>query len=216
MQGFLSGDNMNTVNFSGMPIMPNKVVCAGFNYAEHIEEITQAKQAPMAVFIKSNSAISDTFYHFDEGYEFEGELSFIFANSKPIGAGFGIDITNRKLQHKLMNDKLPWSLAKSFDHAAVFSRFIALEGIDISGLSMEFYRNGHCIQQGGYEQMINKPHEIIGKIKNAMRLQDGDILMTGTPKGTTSYEVGDVFTGKVYSNKQLMIEHNWKVEQAPI
>ena len=206
---------MNTVNFSGMPIAPNKVVCAGFNYAEHIEEITKAKQAPMAVFIKSNSAISETFYHFDDGYEFEGELSFIFANQQPIGVGFGIDITNRKLQHELMADKLPWSLAKSFDHAAVFSRFITLDGIDISSLSMEFHRNGTCIQQGGYEKMINKPREIIKKISGAMRLQDGDILMTGTPRGTTNYNVGDVFTGKVYSNQQLIVEHSWTVQQKP-
>ncbi len=207
---------MNKVDFSGMPIVPNKVVCAGFNYTEHIEEVTKFKQAPMAVFIKANSSISNTFYHFDDGYEFEGELSFIFANDKPIGVGFGIDITNRKLQHQLMADKLPWSLAKSFDNAAVFSRFVTLDGIDIASLSMEFYRNGKCIQRGDYDKMINKPNEIIDKIGNAMKLQDGDILMTGTPKGTTNYEVGDVFNGKVYSNNQLLIEHSWQVQQAPI
>lgn len=206
---------MNKVNFSGMPITAHKIVCVGFNYTEHIEEIIQVKQAPMAVFIKSNSAISHSFYYFDEGYEFEGELSFIFADNRPIGVGFGIDITNRTLQHQLIADALPWSLAKSFDHAAVFSRFITLEGIDIASLSMEFYRNGECIQQGGYEKMINKPEEIVQKISQTIRLQDGDILMTGTPKGTTNYEIGDVFTGKVYSHRQLIVEHSWEVEKAP-
>jgi 2-keto-4-pentenoate hydratase/2-oxohepta-3-ene-1,7-dioic acid hydratase in catechol pathway len=195
-----------------MPIIPNKVVCAGFNYAEHIEEIIKATQAPMAVFIKSNSAISDTFYHFDDGYEFEGELSFIFANNKPIGVAFSIDITNRKLQHELMKDSLPWSLAKSFDNAAVFSQFIPLEGVDITALKMEFYRNGNLIQQGGYQQMINKPEDIVKKISGAMRMQDGDILMTGTPRGTTSYEVGDIFIGKIYSAEDLILEHQWQVK----
>jgi 2-keto-4-pentenoate hydratase/2-oxohepta-3-ene-1,7-dioic acid hydratase in catechol pathway len=195
-----------------MPIIPNKVVCAGFNYAEHIEEIIKATQAPMAVFIKSNSAISDTFYHFDDGYEFEGELSFIFAKNKPIGVAFSIDITNRKLQHELMKDSLPWSLAKSFDNAAVFSQFIPLEGVDITALKMEFYRNGNLIQQGGYQQMINKPEDIVKKISSAMRMQDGDILMTGTPRGTTSYEVGDIFIGKIYSAEDLILEHQWQVK----
>ena len=203
---------MNKVDFSGMPIVPNKVICAGFNYAEHIEEVAKVRAAPMAVFIKSNSAICHHFYHFDEGYEFEGELSFIFANNKPVGVAFGIDITNRKLQHELMADSLPWSLAKSFDHAAVFSRFITLDNIDITTLNMEFYRNGRRIQKGGYHLMINKPDDIVAQISPKMRFQDGDILMTGTPKGTTNYEVGDIFVGKVYSNEQLIIEHSWTVQ----
>lgn len=204
---------MNRVDFSGMPVIPNKVICAGFNYAEHIQEVAKVREAPMAVFIKSNSAICHTFYHFDEGYEFEGELSFIFAGCKPVGVGFGIDITNRKLQHELMADSLPWSLAKSFDHAAVFSKFVTLDGIDIASLRMEFIRNGACIQQGGYDLMISKPEDIVTQISKKMRFQDGDILMTGTPKGTTSYEVGDVFVGKVYSGDTLIIEHNWIVQE---
>ncbi len=203
---------MNQVNFSGMPVIPNKVICAGFNYAEHIAEVTQKRSAPMAVFIKSNSAICHTFYHFDEGYEFEGELSFIFAQQKPVGVAFGIDITNRKLQHELMANSLPWSLAKSFDHAAVFSRFVTLDNIDITSLRMEFYRNDVCIQHGGYDLMISKPEDIVKQISLKMRFQDGDILMTGTPKGTTNYEVGDVFIGKVYSGERLIIDHTWVVQ----
>ena len=207
------GESMNKVDFSGMPVIPNKVICSGFNYAEHIEEITKAKKAPMAVFIKSNSAICHHFYYFDDGYEFEGELSFIFAHEKPVGVGFGIDITNRRLQRKLMTDSLPWSLAKSFDYAAVFSRFVTLDNIDISTLNMEFYRNGNCIQKGGYQLMINKPYDIVAKISKTMRFEDGDILMTGTPKGTTNYAPGDTFVGKVYSNDKLIIEQTWLVKE---
>jgi len=139
-------------------------------------------------------------------------LSFIFANYKPVGVGFGIDITNRKLQHELMSDSLPWSLAKSFDHAAVFSRFVTLDHIDIASLSMEFYRNGELIQKGGYKLMISKPEDIVSKISKVMNFQDGDILMTGTPKGTTNYVVNDVFTGKVYSDSTCIIEHTWTVK----
>lgn len=203
---------MNKVNFSGMPIIPNKVVCAGFNYSDHIEEIIVKSSAPMAVFLKTNSAISDKFYYFDDGYEFEGELSFIFANSIPVGVAFGIDITNRKLQHELMADSLPWSLAKSFDNAAVFSRFVTLDYTDIETLRMEFYRNGKLIQSGGYQQMINKPIDIVKQISKTIRFSDGDILMTGTPSGTTNYKVGDTFEGKVYSDNKLLIAQNWQVQ----
>ncbi len=203
---------MNSVNFSGLPVIPNKVVCVGFNYKEHIEEIINKKEIAMAVFLKTNSSISSRFYHFDKGYEYEGELSFIFANKKPVGVAFGIDITNRKLQYELMENSLPWSLAKSFNNAAVFSRFVTLDNINIKTLHMEFYRNSKLIQKGGYEHMINKPKDIVEQVSKHISFNDGDILMTGTPRGTTAYEVDDVFEGRIYSDDKLIIKKVWQVK----
>ena len=59
--------------------------------------------------------------------------------------------------------------------------------------------------------MIYKPMEIIKEIQSFMTLEDGDIIMSGTPKGVGNYRVGDVFIGKIYSNDKLLLESKWEV-----
>lgn len=44
-----------------------------------------------------------------------------------------------------------------------------------------------------------------------MSLEDGDIIMSGTPKGVNTYKVNDKFTGKIYDKDKLLIESTWQV-----
>ncbi len=44
-----------------------------------------------------------------------------------------------------------------------------------------------------------------------MRFEDGDIIMSGTPKGVATYKIGDEFVGRIYSYDSLLIESRWKV-----
>ncbi len=43
-----------------------------------------------------------------------------------------------------------------------------------------------------------------------MSLEDGDIIMSGTPKGVNTYKVNDKFTGKIYDKDKLLIESAWQ------
>jgi len=45
-----------------------------------------------------------------------------------------------------------------------------------------------------------------------MSFADGDILMTGTPKGVGEIHPGDFFVGRIYDGKQLLIEQQWYVQ----
>ena len=44
-----------------------------------------------------------------------------------------------------------------------------------------------------------------------MHLEDGDIIMSGTPKGVSTYAVGDRFVGQVYTGDKLLLEQEWVV-----
>ncbi len=63
--------------------------------------------------------------------------------------------------------------------------------------------------------MINKPHNIVEKVSKDIDFSDGDILMTGTHKGTTAYQINDVFEGRIYSGDELIIKRKWTVKPAP-
>ena len=203
---------MNKIVLEDKEIFPSKVVCIGRNYMEHIKELNNEVPEDMVFFIKPNSAISNKldFPKNQNSCHYEAEISFLIEDSKIIAVGFGLDLTLREVQSKLKEKGLPWERAKSFDGAAVFSKFVNFDG-DISKLGIELYINGELKQKGDYSLMINKPLEIIKEANSFLSFENGDILMSGTPSGVGSFKVGDVFLGKILLDEKIIIEESFKV-----
>jgi 2-keto-4-pentenoate hydratase/2-oxohepta-3-ene-1,7-dioic acid hydratase in catechol pathway len=76
-------------------------------------------------------------------------------------------------------------------------------------MTFELKKNGDIVQIGHTELMIHKPQEILSEIFTFMSLDDGDIVMTGTPKGVGTIDKGDVFSSTVKNNEQIIIEETW-------
>jgi 2-keto-4-pentenoate hydratase/2-oxohepta-3-ene-1,7-dioic acid hydratase in catechol pathway len=203
---------MNKIFLDDVEIIPSKVVCIGRNYMDHIAELNNEIPEDMVFFIKPNSAISNrlNFPKNQNSCHYEAEISFLIEDDKISGVGFGLDLTLREVQSKLKEKGLPWERAKAFDGAAVFSKFVSFSG-DISKLEIELYINNELKQKGDYSLMINKPNEIINEAKTFLSFEDGDILMSGTPKGVGEFNVGDIFIGKILYENRVLIEETFKV-----
>ncbi len=201
---------MKTINFKNRKIAPSKVICIGRNFVEHIKELNNEMPSSMVVFNKPNSSVTDTLYDISEDCHFEGEICFLMKDGAIDGIGFGLDLTKRDLQTYLKQKGLPWERAKGFDNAAVFSDFIKFDG-DITKLRLELFVNGKLVQEGGYELMIYKPTEMIEEIKSFMTIENGDIIMSGTPKGVSRFQEGDRFLAKIFEENTLFIEKEWIV-----
>jgi 2-keto-4-pentenoate hydratase/2-oxohepta-3-ene-1,7-dioic acid hydratase in catechol pathway len=59
--------------------------------------------------------------------------------------------------------------------------------------------------------MIYKPAQMLKEIQTFMSLEDGDIIMSGTPKGVATYNKGDIFRGEIYCNKVLLISTDFVI-----
>lgn len=200
---------MNSINFANKEISPSKVVCIGRNYVDHIHELGNEIPDDMVVFNKPNSAISTELHAFhQEQLHYEGELCFLVKNGEFVAVGFGLDLTKRGLQAKLKAKGLPWERAKAFNGAAVLSDFVAINNIDDT-LSLELCINGEVIQAGGVELMMYKPEQILTELATFIDLADGDVVMTGTPKGVGVINAGDVFSAKVLQGDALLLSHTW-------
>jgi len=202
---------MKSIIYNNNSITPSKVVCIGRNYVEHIEELGNEIPASMVVFNKPNSAISDTLNYYKEDSRFEGEICFLIENKSIVGIGFGLDLTHAKIQNTMKSKGLPWERAKSFDGSAVFSDFILFNG-DITKLSMKLTINNKLIQFANYDLMMYKPHTMIEEIESFMSLEDGDIIMSGTPKGVGTYAKGDSFVGEIFCDGALLVCGEWVVK----
>lgn len=206
---------MKHVWYQNAEVTPSKIVCIGRNYVEHIKELNNEIPKNPVIFNKPNSAISPILYYFGTKCRFEGELCFLIEQNKLTAVGFGFDLTKVDEQEDAKSKGLPWERAKSFNASAVFSEFVKLER-GVKKLYFELIQNGIIVQRGGYELMMNKPHEIINIINGFMELSDGDIIMSGTPKGVGSYAIDDTFIAKIYDDKNLILESNFVVKPQPM
>lgn len=200
---------MHEVIVGNRVVTPSKIVCVGRNYYAHIDELENEVPDQMVLFSKPNSSISNQLLsHQGEQLHYEGELCFLFENGRFSAVGFGLDVTKRKLQSTLKEKGLPWERAKAFDGSAVFSKFIEIFEATTE-MTFELKKNGDIVQIGHMELMIHKPQEILSEILTFMSLDDGDIVMTGTPKGVGTIDKGDVFSTIVKTNEQIIIEETW-------
>ena len=203
---------MRNIIVDNEEVLPSKVVCIGRNYVEHIKELNNETPEEMVFFIKPNNSICDKliFPKNQNSCHYEAEISFLIIENNIYAVGFGLDLTLREVQSKLKQKGLPWERAKAFDNSAVFSKFVKLDK-NIETLRVELYINGDLKQKGDYSQMINKPNEIIKEASSFLSFENGDILMSGTPSGVGEFHVGDKFCGKIYSNKELLIQVDFDV-----
>ncbi len=203
---------MKAIQCDNKTIYTSKVVCIGRNYVAHINELNNEIPDQAVIFLKPNSAISSEIYDnaVDE-IHYEGEISFLIESGKISAVGFGLDLTKRDIQTALKAKGLPWELAKAFDNSAVFSEFKSFGG-NIDHLRMELYINGKLVQQGGCELMLFKPQSILAEVNSFLTLEDGDVIMSGTPSGVGKVISGDEFIGKVFEKDELIVEHRWVVK----
>jgi 2-keto-4-pentenoate hydratase/2-oxohepta-3-ene-1,7-dioic acid hydratase in catechol pathway len=205
---------MKTIQLDSTPQVPSKIVCVGRNFLEHIRELGNETPDEMVIFNKPNSSISSVLHASRDGetLHYEGEICFMLRAGELAAVGFGLDLTRRELQSKLKAAGLPWERAKAFDGAACFSDFVTLGDIELSSLSLQLEINGELRQHGGYELMMHKPTQILAGIKQFMTLEDGDIIMTGTPSGVGQVQTGDRFVGRVKSGEKVVVSQEWQAE----
>lgn len=201
---------MSEIQVEEKKVKVGKVLCVGRNYVEHIHELDNAIPEQMVVFNKPSSSISATLHSFhQETLHYEAEICFLIQNGLYAAVGLGLDLTKRGLQSTLKKQGLPWERAKAFDGSVVFSRFVPLEGIDINDLNLELLINCVHVQKGHVKQMLYPPFNILDELSSYTRLEDGDVVMTGTPKGVGEVHQGDVFLGRLKCGDVTLFETEW-------
>lgn len=202
---------MQTIQYESQTITPSKVICVGRNYVEHIYELNNEIPSSMVLFNKPNSAITNTLYFIQEDCRFEGEICFLIKDNKIDGIGFGLDLTKAGLQNRMKEKGLPWERAKAFDKSAVFSKFVQCKG-NMDTLEMKLFINGVLTQHASYDLMIYKPQNIVSEIASFMTFEDGDIIMSGTPKGVANYARNDLFLAVIYLDGKIILNEEFIVK----
>ena len=116
-----------------------------------------------------------------------------------------IDMTVRNLQDDAKAKGLPWTAAKGFDTFLPISHFIPKEKIpDPHKVELHLKVNDEERQKDSTELMLFKIPTILSEISRVMRLERGDLVLTGTPKGVGTVKAGDVMkAGLTIADEEL-------------
>jgi len=176
---------------------PNKVICIGLNYAEHVRETGRTITERPAMFPRFSGCQVGHLQPMirpsvSEEFDYEGELAVIIGtegrhikaeNALAHVAGYACynDGSIRDWQRHTSQ----FMAGKNFVGTGSFGPWMvtADEIPDPSKLTLETRLNGKVVQHSGTDQMITPVPQLIAYISTILPLLPGDVIVTGTPAG---------------------------------
>lgn len=114
------------------------------------------------------------------------------------GYALAIDMTARNIQEEAKKKGLPWDISKGFDTFLPISKVIPKSKIpDPHNIEIWLKVNGETHQEDSTNLFLFTIPRVISDISKVMTLEEGDIIITGTPKGVGPVAPGDVMTGGI-------------------
>ncbi|KAJ2506636.1 hypothetical protein IWW47_001490 [Coemansia sp. RSA 2052] len=197
-----------------------KIVAIGRNFSEHAKELGNAVPTAPFFFLKPTSSFvaSPGKIEIPKGcvVHHEVELGVVIgkggrdiqaadAFEHVAGYALALDLTARNLQDEAKKKGLPWSAAKGFDTFTPVGPFIPAGKIpDPHNVRLWIEVAGQIRQNGMTDAMIFQIPQLIEHVSRIMTLEEGDLLLTGTPKGVGPIEPGEqIVAGLEYQGVEL-------------
>jgi len=190
------------------PVSPGKIVAVGLNYKDHAKEVGMVIPDEPLLFLKAPTAVvgpdADIVYPpQSKRVDYEAELAVVIGrrakNVKERDAAAHIlgytcfnDVTARDLQMK----DVQFARSKGFDTFAPMGPWVETE-LDPAAVSIRCLVNGKLQQDGNTREMGAPVARLLEYVSANMTLLPGDVIVTGTPPGIGTLQVGDVVTVEV-------------------
>jgi len=189
-----------------------RVFCVGRNYAAHAAEMGGQvdREAPW-YFTKSAHSVAQSgqvlpyaletanYHHEMELVVALGQGAFRATPENAMDAVYGyacgLDMTRRDLQQVGKDNRRPWDLGKDVENSAVIGPISAANDINLKGSAIGLSVNGETRQEATLDDMVWSVAEIICHLSRFYHLEQGDLIMTGTPAGVGPVESGDKLRG---------------------
>lgn len=191
--------DLDDVEWAPLVTRPNKVICVGLNYRDHVEEMGRDLPPAPTYFSKFSGALigaNDDLHLPDPAVsthnDWEAELAIVIgaparnvAAADALGhiAGFTVfnDFSVRDFQRRTTQ----FLAGKTFERASGLGPvMVTVDEIgDGSGLAISSSVNGEVKQHSTTDQLIFGPAELVADLSQIITLEPGDVIATGTPGG---------------------------------
>ncbi|WP_011295984.1 fumarylacetoacetate hydrolase family protein [Cupriavidus necator] len=197
-----SGETVSSAGIIYLPPLsrPPKIICVGLNYADHTKESPYDQPDYPTLFFRVHTslvahgqplvrpAVDDC-----AGLDFEGEVAVVLgkggrhirkedALSHVAGYSLFNDGSVREYQFKAPQ----WTVGKNFDGSGAFGPdLVTADELPpgARGLLLQTKLNGQVVQSASTDDMIFDVETLIAIISQAITLEAGDVIVSGTPAG---------------------------------
>ncbi|MFY4776684.1 fumarylacetoacetate hydrolase family protein [Metabacillus sp. RGM 3146] len=188
------------------PVEPGTVFALGLNYADHAKELDFQAPAEPLVFLKGPNTFvghrGTTPRPADVTYmHYECELAVIIGKpGKHISREHAYDhvmgytiANDYAFRDYLENYYRPNLVVKNRDSSTPIGPWLVEANVisDPMNLTLRTFVNGKLTQEGSTKDMIFDIPALIEYLSSFMTLNTGDIILTGTPKGSVDTKPGD-------------------------
>ncbi|RUT42323.1 FAA hydrolase family protein [Pseudomonas sp. PAMC 29040] len=201
-----------------LPLMqrPTKIICAGLNYADHTKESPYDQPDYPTLFPRWNSSLTAHNKplirpRVSNTLDYEGEMAVILKSggrhiSKDDAlqhvAGYALFNEGSVREYQFKSPQ--WTVGKNFDDTGAFGPVLVTADelpVGGKGLLLETRVNGKIVQSANTDDMLFDVATIISTLSEAVTLEAGDVIVSGTPAG-----VGFGMTPKVFLQAGDVVE----------
>ena len=181
------------------PVIPNpdKILCVGLNFLEHIREVGKKVEDYPLVFMRLASTQVGHLQPIirpkaSDNLDFEGELAVIIgkagrhiAKENALAHVAGYSIYNDASVRDWQRHTTQYTPGKNFPSTGSFGPWMvtADEIPDTTKLRLTTRLNGEVVQDSGLDDFCFSISQIIAYLSTFTELTPGDVIITGTPKG---------------------------------
>lgn len=189
--------NLSDVKLLSPVKYPGKIICLGLNFVDHAREQGMEPPNRLIIFLKPRTALAGPFDtirvpNIVTKLDYEGELALIIGKrgrhvprSEALDYVLGYTVMNDVSARDFQLADKQWTRGKGFDGFAPLGPWIVTkdEVPEPGRLWIRTWVNGELRQDGNTSNMIFDVPSIISEISQAMTLEPGDVISTGTPAG---------------------------------
>ena len=176
---------------------PGKVICIGLNYRDHAAEGGNPIPDYPAVFLRGATSLVGPEAPIimppcSDKLDFEAELGVVIGKTatnvrdNPLDHVAGYVCFNDGTLRDYQRKTSQWTIGKNFDQTGAFSAELVTPDelpSGAAGLKITSRVNGEIMQDGDTGDMIFDVATLITVLSEAMTLEPGDVIATGTPAG---------------------------------
>lgn len=179
---------------------PPKIICVGLNFADHTSESKYEQPDYPTLFFRVHTsliahdqpmvrpAVSDC-----AGLDFEGEIAVVLgkggrhiAKEDALACVAGYSVFNDGSVREYQFKTPQWTVGKNFDGTGAFGPdLVTADELPpgVKGLLLETRLNGEVVQSASTDEMVFDVESLISIISEAITLEAGDVIVSGTPSG---------------------------------
>jgi acylpyruvate hydrolase len=185
-----------TLDYAPLVPRPDKIICVGLNYRNHILEMGHDLPEHPTLFAKYSSALVGA--HDDivlprvsHEVDWEVELAVVVGarvrHVSPMAAAdaiAGYSVLNDVSMRDYQNRTLQWLQGKTFEHSTPLGpELVTLDEVGGDGLELTCEVDGEEMQKSVTSELVFPPNELVSYLSDIFTLVPGDVIATGTPSG---------------------------------